>query len=387
MGISPPDEPRIEQRRRWNGHSQYRSPSKFESILSKMALQAWSRRKSGHGLTATTMAALLIFSLLPRMSSGSSTTSRNGAGLLLRKLHHSVNESPMEQTDVRAYELWKPEEIRETVYKWAEHYPKLITVTTAQEAYGLSTAGNSEDCPFETENRGCLNYILTLQDLEAHPPGSDSAKRLPEVLWSGELHGNERVGPTAVLEAVDLLLQATACEALPRVALKPATGDTEPNGTDDDDVWQKELERAYACRQDLVQKGVDDAHRRWLARLLTTRRIVVVPTANALGYYQNNREENGIDPNRDFPYDVTSPASCMQTIAGRTLNEVFRQHMFQLSLTFHGGMEVVGYEWGAPTWQDPSRLSPDNTAQSQIAKAYSQYAGGSARIDPYVYGP
>jgi hypothetical protein len=333
------------------------------------------------------MAALLLCVLFPSLSSaGSSIASNDGASFLRRKLHHSGNESSMEQTEVRAYELWKPEEIRETVYKWAEHYPKLITVTTAQEAYGLSTAGNSEDCPFETENPGCLNYILTLQDLEAHPPGSDSAKRLPEVLWSGELHGNERVGPTAVLEAVDLLLEATACEALPRVALKPGTGKTEPNDSDDG-AWQNELELAHSCRQDLVQKGVDDAHRRWLARLLTTRRIVVVPTANALGYYRNMREENGIDPNRDFPYDLTSPDSCMQTIAGRTLNEVFRQHLFQLSLTFHGGMEVVGYEWGAPTWEDPSRLSPDDTAESQIAKAYSKYAGGSARINPYVYGP
>ena len=328
------------------------------------------------------MAGLLLCALLPRFSSGGSNPNRNEAVLRLRKLQRVE-----QQTDIRAYELWKPEQIRETVYKWAEHYPRLITVTTAQEAYGLPTAGSSEDCPFETENSGCLNYILTLQDLEAHPPGSDSARRLPEVLWSGELHGNERVGPTAVLEAVDLLLQATACEALPRIVLKPATGDTEPNDTDAAGVWQQELERARSCRQDLIQKGIDDVHRRWLARLLSTRRIVVVPTANALGYYQNRREENSIDPNRDFPYDLSTPESCMQTIAGRTLNEVFRQHLFQLSLTFHGGMEVVAYEWGAPTWADPTGLSPDDSAQTQIAAAYSKFAGGSALINPYPHGP
>jgi len=303
-----------------------------------------------------------------------------------RRNLHNADGTPIDhQTDIRQYELWEPQEIRETVERWAEHYPKLIHVTTAQEAYGLPTAGGSEDCPFDTEGPGCLNQILWLQDFEAHPVGSASSNRLPELLWSGEVHGNEQVGPTAVLEAVDLLLEAATCEASPRVAVKK---------THSDRAWQQELEKAHSCRDSLAEKGIDNKHRQWLARLLTTRRIVVVPTANALGYYQRVREENRIDPNRDFPYDLTDPRQCMQTVAGRTLNEVFREHMFQLSLTFHGGMEVVGYEWGAPYWDvpkdtvnNPARLSPDDTAQAQIAAAYSRFAGGWATTKPYDYGP
>ena len=94
-----------------------------------------------------------------------------------------------------------------------------------------------------------------------------------------------------------------------------------------------------------IQKGIDDVHRKWLARIVSTRRIVVVPTANALGYFRDQREEGTIDPNRDFPYDLTDDTQCMQTIAGRTINEIYREHMFQLALTFHAGMEVVSYEW------------------------------------------
>ena len=96
------------------------------------------------------------------------------------------------------------------------------------------------------------------------------------------------------------------------------------------------------------------------------------PTANALGYYQNQREEGSVDPNRDFPYDILDEASCMQTIAARTLNEIYREHMFQLALTFHAGMEVVGYEWGAPTWlnyyspDDVAQCSPNRRTQFQI---------------------
>jgi Zinc carboxypeptidase len=290
-----------------------------------------------------------------------------------RRQLHNEDGSPIVQTDIRAYELWAPHEITETVQKWAEHYPNLIRVTTAQDAYGLPTAGAENDCPFDEGVVGCLNQILILQDFVAHPENSESSQRLPELLWSGELHGNEQVGPTAVLEAAQLLMDAATCEGIPRMALH---GDA---------AWETELDRAHACRQDLAERGIDDRHRQWLARLLTTRRIVIIPTANALGYYQKVREENRIDPNRDFPYDLTDPTMCMQTIAGRTVNEVVREHLFQLSLTFHGGMEVVGYEWGAPTWMD--HTSPDDTAQSDIATAYSQFGGTWATTKPYAHGP
>ena len=316
-----------------------------------------------------------------------------------RSLHENEGEDDddQQQTNIIQYQLWKPEEIAETVQKWSTHYSTLLTVTTSQEMYHLPTAGGDTDCPYDTTTTGCKNYILIIQDHIAHPNSSDettyptstppsptsslSSKRLPDVLWSGELHGDERVGPTAVLEATQLLLDAAICEALPRLALQPSKSGTR----DQINEWDMELQRAHECRHDLSHRGIDDIHRKWLARLVTTRRIVIVPTANALGYYQNKREENHIDPNRDFPYDQTNPQSCMQTIAGRTLNEIFRKHLFQLSLTFHGGMEVIGYEWGAPSYSN--KVSPDDIAQHDIAKAYSQYAGGFATTPAYDFGP
>lgn len=106
--------------------------------------------------------------------------------------------------------------------------------------------------------------------------------------------------------------------------------------------------------------------------------------ANALGYHRNARTEDGIDPNRDFPYDLYNPSLCMRTIAGRTLNEIFREHQFQMALTFHGGVEVVAYEWGAPSWY--GSLSPDDESQNQIAAAYSKYGGTWDGTRPYEYG-
>ena len=90
------------------------------------------------------------------------------------------------------------------------------------------------------------------------------------------------------------------------------------------------------------------------------------------------------DPNRDFPYDYKDGKYCMRTIAARTINEIYREHMFQLAFTFHGGMEVLAYEWGAPTWL--GHLSPDHEAQFQLGGAYSNYGGGFRSSKPYDYG-
>lgn len=269
--------------------------------------------------------------------------------------------------DVIQYTIWDASKFPVVLKEWEDTYPDLIRVTTSQDAYGLPTAGTSSDCPFYTKSPGCPNYFFTLQDYTAHPVGSKSSSHLPEVFLSGCLHGDERVGPTSVMEATALLLEAAHCEGLPR-----RTGSS------------SELEEAKQCRRILQRKGIDDVHRKWLARLVNTRRIVVAPTANALGYYRNQRTEDSIDPNRDFPYDLTDPSKCMQTIAGRTANEIYREHMFQLALTFHAGMEVVAYEWGAPSWLN--YLSPDDEAQSAIGGAYSRYGAGWSDSKPYNYG-
>jgi hypothetical protein len=105
----------------------------------------------------------------------------------LRERERMLDEYP------RQYALWKPEEISSKVVEWASEYPDLVHVTTSQEAYGLPRAGGANDCPHDEGGDGCLNYILTIQDFVAHPDGSESSNHLPEVFWSGCVHG-KRVG-------------------------------------------------------------------------------------------------------------------------------------------------------------------------------------------------
>ena len=262
------------------------------------------------------------------------------------------------ETYPRQYRVMPAREIQQTIVRLGKDYPKFIEVRTSQEAYGLPSAGAFADCPFDGADVGCLNYFGVIQDYVAHPKSSASSNRLPTVLLSGALHGDERVGPTAVMETARLLLQAAECEA--------------DGGT--------------TCRQVLkTEQGISDKQCRWLARLVTSRRIVIVPTANALGYYQNIRTEDGNDPNRDFPYDQYSTL-CMLTIAARTLNEIFRRNIIQMSFTFHAGIEMIGYEWGAFPYLNTA-VSPDDTAQAQLATGFSTYGGGWSGQPTYLTGP
>lgn len=265
------------------------------------------------------------------------------------------------------YQILSPRAIKSRLYVLQKSYPNLIRIDTAQAKYGFPVAGGSDDCPHEA-GKGCVNYIATLQDFVAHPEDSDSSNRLPSVLLSGALHGDERVGPTAVIELVALLLEAAACEAATMLASSSLGKDSPP------------------CQQKLRDQGVSARNRQWLARLVSTRRLAIVPTANALGYYRNIRTEGSVDVNRDFPFDQRDPKLCMRSIAARTLNELYRDNQFQMSLTFHAGMEVIAYQWGASSYWDRP-VSPDDSGQLDVAAAMSWFGGSFGSSKPYQYGP
>jgi len=112
-----------------------------------------------------------------------------------------------------------------------------------------------------------------------------------------------------------------------------------------------------------------------------------MPSANAKGYHDDVREENGLDPNRDFPY--MTHGKCMRTTAGRAINEIYREHIFPLALTFHGGMVAIAYEWGSPNHPSPSDESPDDTGMKQLGAMLKNYASGShytaGRMNSIVY--
>lgn len=131
----------------------------------------------------------------------------------------------------------------------------------------------------------------------------------------------------------------------------------------------------------------------WLGFLMNSRITVIVPFANAEGFAHSRREEAGIDPNRDFAFDV-APTACMQTMAGRAINEVFREFIFSMSITFHGGANVIAYQWGDtkhcqgyPRNCRTGYISSDDKMMRSVGTAMSKFASNSPSEGPYQAGP
>ncbi|KAG7389487.1 hypothetical protein PHYPSEUDO_010372 [Phytophthora pseudosyringae] len=205
-------------------------------------------------------------------------------------------------------------------------YPDYAEVFSVQDKYGLPKRKELQ-CTRNNETAPCEQYVVKITD-EATLPDPER----PELIFSGAVHGNERVGPQAVVVLAELLL-------------------------------------SHATRSD---------GNPWLHHLVKTRTIVIIPTANAYGYDHNVRKELDADPNRDFPYNLGDDEECMVTMAARALNELWRDHLFQLGITFHAGTECITYEWGGKNHvkeSGKSDKSPDDRSQQQLSRIMSRFGG------------
>lgn len=222
----------------------------------------------------------------------------------------------------RAYAYYSYASLRAALVDLERRFPSIVRVSTAQQDLSLPSPGLCGG------GDPCLQYIVQV--------GNRSAQQIDtaEVFVSGALHGDERVGPQVAVEVVRLLAEAYHGEG------------------------------PYANNP-------------WLRRLVETRNLVVMPTPNPQGYAASVRTEDGIDPNRDFAFDQ-SPAQCMRTVTARAVNEVFRQHIFALALTFHAGAHMITSLWGSPEnlgADGKSLIPPDDVQQVSTTNALSAYAG------------
>lgn len=241
-------------------------------------------------------------------------------------------------------------------------YPDLVEVWSAQEKYNIDTPG---DCCRDSECSGrqkkqceqwfikIANKTLSHEEVESNhstrsefvPFNEFSKKETPHVFFSGNLHGDEWVGPVTLVHMIEIILDGASHGS--------------PN------------------------------YNPYFNRLVNSRVLVFLPISNPWGYIRRQRVENGIDPNRDYPYH--KPADkCMETTVSRAINEVFREHLFQTVITFHGGMQSLTYAWGGPNhpYNETKRtdFSPDHTGQDQLAGVMSRFAGKFKKFPDYVYG-
>lgn len=128
----------------------------------------------------------------------------------------------------------------------------------------------------------------------------------------------------------------------------------------------------------------------FIKRMVDTRLTTLVPITNAVGYYRGERAERqtspqgdvSLDPNRDFGFNQ-HPNKCLQTVAARAINELFRIHLFRILITFHGGTNVVSYEWG-DNFHCDGRLckpAPDMKIMDALGHRMAEAAGSAASFE------
>ncbi|KAL7458334.1 hypothetical protein ACHAWC_010495 [Mediolabrus comicus] len=358
----------------------------------------------------------------------------------------------------------------------------LVTVQNAADLYPIlsqtsaaATAASSGDCPnyhhyssssdnhfkMQPGKKGsCYTPIITIHDriTNSMSMGSSSQQQqqqqeqyyynyLPEVLLISGLDTPSQMdilGPSSIYETLKLLLDCALCEALsPWVSSSSSflndTSSSTSNAQEGDaigdtiDAISNSHEfsantNAIQCRNDLQSQGIDDKTRKWLARLVATRKIIAVPIVDVAGFYKRLEMEEAVDSSSnsqttssnnvvdhaddsaefswsrcDFPYPThwetsssSSTTSCMHSFPSQIMNEVFRSNAIQLGLAFHGRNDdfLLPTGWiGVPTWRSemssstmaaattsPEVISIDEDAMTEIGWAYSMFGALSYSV-------
>jgi len=128
----------------------------------------------------------------------------------------------------------------------------------------------------------------------------------PQVLISGEIHGNERVGPLAAFYTAHMLTLAAECVGISRI-YQAGSGAGRGAGTSSVAMTETQakacglLETVYSISTGGTQgQGGSEGSEQlvWLAMLAAKRDTFVLPAANCHGYWRSSREDVNVDTNR-----------------------------------------------------------------------------------------
>lgn len=220
-------------------------------------------------------------------------------------------------TIVTAYKPLSYKEI-ENRFKDLSMSCPFLSISTAQAEYGIAYP---EDC------EGCSHMIVSI--------GNKLSKSVPQVYFSGCLHGDERVGPVVVTELA-----------------------------------------SYLCNQ--YSKSS------WIKHIVDNHLIIITPTTNAQGFSNFRREEkyknSYIDPNRDFPFDNQN--KCGESLTSQVIINLFQNYLFRTGITFHGGEESLTYPWGAFLHYKNSKSTeaPDLETFKVVSKAIHDFSKSKVKV-------
>ena len=99
----------------------------------------------------------------------------------------------------RQYKILSSTQIAGELVNLAKDYPRLATLTTAQEEFNLPYAGTDQDCTFVPNLPGCPNFILTIHDPYENPfmliPGNPGHFRETSLKTDAKCSGLSMTGP------------------------------------------------------------------------------------------------------------------------------------------------------------------------------------------------
>jgi len=213
----------------------------------------------------------------------------------------------------------------------------------------------------------------------------------PQLLISGEIHGNERVGPISTYVAAKLMVLATECLGVNKIYLS-GSGAGRGAGTGTGPRSSVQEKACVELSNDYSISHPDQLN--WLAMLAAKRDTFIMPTANCYGYHHNTRFDLQIDVNRDFGY-MRSNDNCLTSNTAKMFNKLMLKSMLQVVVTFHGGMQAIGYEWGSPNHAGSrdAELAPDDLANRFIGGSMQVLGGSDGKkarrgfTEPYPTGP
>jgi hypothetical protein len=126
--------------------------------------------------------------------------------------------------------------------------------------------------------------------------------------------------------------------------------------------------------------------------LISRINIAILPVVNPYGLDMGIRyDENGEDPNRDYPFEPSPPSEHsdgipLTTAGSRTIHELADLFPFSMAISFHTGSKGIFYPWGAP---NVGTYTPDNRSFYEIGAMLSRASGkeilhGPANTYSYV---
>jgi len=113
-------------------------------------------------------------------------------------------------------------------------------------------------------------------------------------------------------------------------------------------------------------------------RIVTSINIAILPVVNPYGLDMGTRvDENGDDPNRDYPFQPSSISSVsdgipLTTAGAFTVHSLAAMYPFSIALSFHTGSQGIFYTWGAP---GVGTETPDDICFSDVGRVLSASSG------------